>query len=174
MDCWARAMSDEVPKSIATRELGPSTRMQVWNRPPLPNESPLPTNRTVTAIRSPIWGRPGRPPPRQRISDRAGAPGGLTIVDSGRHTPIMRVVAPPLSHRAAGVLRQVFGGVAAAFAFRLWDGTLVALRPRRAGLHGVIHAPDTFIRLMRDPTPLNFAEAYVGGALDIEGDLFAA
>ena len=27
---------------------------------------------------------------------------------------------------------------------------------------------------MRDPTPLNFAEAYVEGALDIEGDLYAA
>jgi cyclopropane-fatty-acyl-phospholipid synthase len=27
---------------------------------------------------------------------------------------------------------------------------------------------------MRDPSPLNFAEAYVEGALDIEGDLFAA
>jgi hypothetical protein len=26
---------------------------------------------------------------------------------------------------------------------------------------------------MRDPSPLNFAEAYVEGALDIEGDLFA-
>jgi hypothetical protein len=27
---------------------------------------------------------------------------------------------------------------------------------------------------MRDPSPLNFAEAYVEGALDLEGDLFAA
>jgi hypothetical protein len=26
---------------------------------------------------------------------------------------------------------------------------------------------------MSDPTPLNFAEAYVEGAIDIEGDLFA-
>jgi hypothetical protein len=26
---------------------------------------------------------------------------------------------------------------------------------------------------MRDPSPLNFAEAYVEGALDLEGDLFA-
>ena len=38
----------------------------------------------------------------------------------------------------------------------------------------VVHHPETFVRLMRDPTPLNFAEAYVEGALDIEGDLFAA
>ena len=27
---------------------------------------------------------------------------------------------------------------------------------------------------MRDPTPLNFAEAYVDGSIDLEGDLFEA
>ena len=37
----------------------------------------------------------------------------------------------------------------------------------------VINDPETFIRLMRDPSPLNFAEAYVESAIDIEGDLFA-
>jgi hypothetical protein len=37
-----------------------------------------------------------------------------------------------------------------------------------------VHRPETFFRLMRDPTPYNFAEAYVDGALDLEGDLFAA
>jgi hypothetical protein len=37
----------------------------------------------------------------------------------------------------------------------------------------VVHRPETFVRLMSDPTPLNFAEAYVEGAIDIEGDLFA-
>jgi hypothetical protein len=38
----------------------------------------------------------------------------------------------------------------------------------------VVHQPETFVRLILDPTPLNFAETYVEGALDIEGDLFAA
>src|SRR5207237_9789300 len=38
----------------------------------------------------------------------------------------------------------------------------------------VLHRQQTFIRLVRDPSPLNFAEAYVEGAIDIEGDLFAA
>ena len=38
----------------------------------------------------------------------------------------------------------------------------------------VIHAPETFVRLVRDPSPLNFAEAFVESAIDIEGDLFAA
>ena len=30
------------------------------------------------------------------------------------------------------------------------------------------------MRLIRDPSTLNFAEAYVEGAIDLEGDLFAA
>jgi hypothetical protein len=48
--CCARAMSDEHPKSMANRAAGPSMRMHVWKRPPLPNESPEPTNRTRTAM----------------------------------------------------------------------------------------------------------------------------
>ena len=85
----------------------------------------------------------------------------------------MRVVAPQLSDRAAGVLRQVFADVQAAFAFRLWDGTLVPFGSGAPAFTVVIHAPDTFLRLMRDPTPLTFGEAYVQSAIDIEGDLFA-
>lgn len=86
----------------------------------------------------------------------------------------MRVVAPQLSDRAAGVLRQVFADVQAAFAFRLWDGTLVPFGSGAPAFTVVIHAPETFMRLMRDPTPLTFGEAYVQSAIDIEGDLFAA
>jgi cyclopropane-fatty-acyl-phospholipid synthase len=82
--------------------------------------------------------------------------------------------APRLSARAGDVLRQVFGTVQSDFAFRLWDGTLVALGAGPPAFTVVIHAPGTFLKLMRDPTPLAFGEAYVGGAIDIEGDLFAA
>jgi cyclopropane-fatty-acyl-phospholipid synthase len=77
------------------------------------------------------------------------------------------------SRRAAGILRRVFDRVETGFAFRLWDGTLVALGHGAPACTAVVHRPETFVRLMRDPTPLNFAEAYVDGALDIEGDLFA-
>ena len=38
----------------------------------------------------------------------------------------------------------------------------------------IIHRQETFIRLVRNPSPLTFAEAYVDGAIDLEGDLFAA
>jgi hypothetical protein len=86
----------------------------------------------------------------------------------------MRVVAPPLSHRAAGVLRQVFADAQGAFAFRLWDGTVVAFGSGAPAFTVVIRAPETFIRLMRDPTPLTFGEAFVESAIDIDGDLYAA
>jgi cyclopropane-fatty-acyl-phospholipid synthase len=78
------------------------------------------------------------------------------------------------SRRAATILERVFGHAATGFAFRLWDGTLVPLGHGPAVCTAVIHRPETFIRLMHDPTPLEFAEAYVEGAIDLEGDLFAA
>lgn len=83
-------------------------------------------------------------------------------------------MAHPLSHRAAGVLRQIFADVQADFAFRLWDGTMVGFGAGAPVFTVVIHSPETFVRLMRDPTPMTFGEAYVESALDIEGDLFAA
>jgi hypothetical protein len=86
----------------------------------------------------------------------------------------MRLVASPLSERAAGVLRQVFADVQVDFAFRLWDGTMVPFGSGSPAFTVVIHAPETFIRLMRDPTPMTFGEAYVESAIDIDGDLFAA
>ena len=78
------------------------------------------------------------------------------------------------SGRAAGILRRVFHEAPTAFAFRLWDGTLVAFGSGPPLVTAVIHQPATFRRLMRDPTPLNFAEAYAEEIIDIEGDLFAA
>jgi len=77
------------------------------------------------------------------------------------------------SRRAAEILRRVFARVPTGFAFRLWDGTLVSLGHGAPVCTAVVREPATFLRLMRDPSPLNFAEAYVEGALDIEGDLFA-
>src|SRR5262245_28527863 len=78
------------------------------------------------------------------------------------------------SRRAAAILRRVFAGVTTGCAFRLWDRTLVALGNGPPVCTAVVHRPETFIRLIRNPTPLNFAEAYVEGAIDLEGDLFLA
>ena len=78
------------------------------------------------------------------------------------------------SRRAAEVLHRIFGHVPTAFAFRLWDGTQVTLGGGAPVITIGVRAPETFIRLVRDPSPLNFAEAYVEGAIDVDGDLFRA
>jgi hypothetical protein len=78
------------------------------------------------------------------------------------------------AQRAADILRRVFRHVTTGCAFRLWDGTVVLLGRGEPVCTAVVHRPETFISLIRDPTPLAFAEAYVDGAIDIEGDLFRA
>jgi cyclopropane-fatty-acyl-phospholipid synthase len=75
---------------------------------------------------------------------------------------------------AAAVLREVFGHIREPFAFRLWDGTDVRLGQGDPPFTVVFTSPEVFGRLMRDPSPGNFAEAYVSSGVDIEGDLFRA
>ena len=78
------------------------------------------------------------------------------------------------SVRAAQVLRRLFGHLEGGLAFRLWDGTRVDFGTAPPVCTVVLQSPQVFLRLVRDPSPLNFAEAYVESAIDIEGDLFAA
>lgn len=85
------------------------------------------------------------------------------------------VVRRPISsRRAAEILQRLFGHLSGGVAFRLWDGRPVTFGRDTPVCTAVIHRPETFMRLVRDPSPLGFAEAYVDGAIDIEGDLFAA
>ena len=79
----------------------------------------------------------------------------------------------PTPARAAAILRQIFGGLPTSFAFRLWDGQEVRLGTAGPVCTAVIKSPETFLSLIRDPSPYNFAEAYVQSRLDLEGDLFA-
>jgi hypothetical protein len=80
----------------------------------------------------------------------------------------------PSPAAAARILREVFGHIEAPFAFRLWDGREVRFGPDQPACTAVIKTPETFLRLLRDPSPNNFAEAYVQSEVDLEGDLFAA
>ena len=80
----------------------------------------------------------------------------------------------PSPPRAAAALRRVFGHIQAPFAFRLWNGEEVRCGHGEPACTAVIKTPETFMRLMRNPTPYTFAEAYVESAIDLEGDLFAA
>lgn len=86
---------------------------------------------------------------------------------------LARLVPSPTPARAAAVLREVFGRIKAPVAFRLWDGSEVRLSGDKALSTVVIKSPTTFLDLIRDPTPYNFASAYVSGAVDFEGDIFA-
>ena len=83
-------------------------------------------------------------------------------------------VPHPTPARAAAILRDVFGSIGTPFAFRLWDGSEVRFGARPPVAVAVIKTPETFVDLMRDPSPGHFAEAYVASAIDLEGDLFAS
>ena len=78
------------------------------------------------------------------------------------------------SRRAADILQRVFRHLPGAFAFRLWDGLPVTFGPGAPVCTAVIHRRETFVSLIRNPSPLHFAEAFVDGAIDLEGDLFEA
>ena len=80
----------------------------------------------------------------------------------------------PSPARAASILREVFARIPNAFAFRLWDGREVRFGSDEPVCTAVIKTPETFVRLVRDPSPYNFALAYVESAIDLEGDLFMA
>jgi len=87
---------------------------------------------------------------------------------------LARLAPRPRSQQAAGMLREVFGSLPGDFAFRLWDGTELRIGSAEPRFTVFIKTAETFSRLLRDPSPLNFAEAYVESAIDIEGDLYAA
>jgi cyclopropane-fatty-acyl-phospholipid synthase len=76
---------------------------------------------------------------------------------------------------ARTLLERVFASAEVPLTFRLWDGTTVCVGARGESPFAVVfRSPPAFRRVLRRPTPLGFGEAYIGGDIDIEGDLFAA
>jgi cyclopropane-fatty-acyl-phospholipid synthase len=76
---------------------------------------------------------------------------------------------------ALGLLRRVFATVGTPITFRLWDGSAASVGAGGESPFAIVfRSPAVFRRLLRRPTPLRFGEAYIGGEIDIEGDLFAA
>jgi cyclopropane-fatty-acyl-phospholipid synthase len=78
----------------------------------------------------------------------------------------------PTPAAAERTLRRLFGHLHGPIAFRLWDGRTVAIGQGAPACTVVIKSADVFLRLIRRPTPLTFAEAYVESAIDLDGDLF--
>jgi cyclopropane-fatty-acyl-phospholipid synthase len=86
-------------------------------------------------------------------------------------------LAPPDRRAATAVrlLRRVFAGVGTPLRFRLWDGTDAPVGARGDGGFAVVfRSRPVFRRLLRNPSPFRFGEAYIAGEIDIEGDVFAA
>jgi hypothetical protein len=84
-----------------------------------------------------------------------------------------RLVPSPTPARAAAILREVFAGLKGPLVFRLWDGTEVPLSGDKALCAVGIKSPETFLHLIRNPSPYHFALAYVEGRIDLDGDLFS-
>ncbi|MGH7896960.1 MAG: hypothetical protein ACREQQ_03360 [Candidatus Binatia bacterium] len=78
------------------------------------------------------------------------------------------------SRAAASVLGRIFRDVPFGFAARLWDGTQVLLGSGPRPFTLVFRTPEVFRSLMLRPNTRRFAEAFIEGDLDVEGDLFAA
>jgi cyclopropane-fatty-acyl-phospholipid synthase len=75
---------------------------------------------------------------------------------------------------ARRLLERVFASAGTPIAFRLWDGTSVRPSGADGGFTIVVRSPAVLRRILRRPSPLCFGEAFIGGDLDIEGDIFAA
>jgi len=76
---------------------------------------------------------------------------------------------------AVQLLTRVFAPVDTPIDFRLWEGTTAHVGGHgESGFAIVFRSRPVFRGLLRHPTPLRFGEAFIGGEIDIEGDLFAA
>jgi len=85
----------------------------------------------------------------------------------------------PARDRRTGVavrlLERVFAPLPTPLVFRLWDGTTARVgAPGDCPFTVTFRSPRVFRRIVRRPTPLRFGEAYIGGEVDIDGDMFAA
>jgi cyclopropane-fatty-acyl-phospholipid synthase len=79
------------------------------------------------------------------------------------------------SRAAESILGRIFRDLPFGFTARLWDGRQLQVGGEPCEPFTLVfrHAA-TFRRLMLRPNTLRFAEAFVEGDIDIEGDIFAA
>jgi hypothetical protein len=95
--------------------------------------------------------------------------------ERGSSSPIREDDGARMLQAAESVLQRVFGELPFPLATRLWDGTLVRFgRGPDWPFTLVFRSPTVFRRLMLRPNTLRFAEAYVNGEVDVEGDIVSA
>jgi len=79
------------------------------------------------------------------------------------------------AERAVRLLRRVFRRLGTPLTVRLWDGTTTRVgAPGETSFALVFRSRAVFRRLLLHPSSLRLGEAYIGGEIDIDGDLFAA
>src|ERR1035437_4401005 len=78
--------------------------------------------------------------------------------------------------RARRVMADAFGAPAErGFAVRYWTGDEEPAQPALdRGFRLIIRSPDALRRMLLPPSELAFAEAFISGDVDVEGDLLAA
>lgn len=82
---------------------------------------------------------------------------------------------PTSAARAGSLLRRLFAPLRTPIAFRLWDGSTITAGGDGAPAFTVVLPRRRVLRrLLLRPTPLAFGTAWIDGALDLEGDVFAA
>jgi len=106
---------------------------------------------------------------------------GDSTVSGSLQTPSPAVPAAPAIQESAPLarqlLRQLFRRVTVPVPIRLWTGETFNASARAAGAAPfvlVFNHPRAIAALVLDNDPLQLAEAYFYGDLDIDGDLFAA
>lgn len=88
-----------------------------------------------------------------------------------RYTEVM----PTSAARAGALLQRLFAPLPTPIGFRLWDGTTVTAGGAGPSAFTVVLPRRRVLRrLLLRPTPLAFGSAWIDGALDVEGDVFAA
>ena len=84
-------------------------------------------------------------------------------------------VSEPMTDIAYSIIDAIFGWIEPRdFAIRLWDGNMwgpdADLEPSSTV---VLRRPSALRRMLMKPTEENFAECYISGEFDLEGDLEA-
>ena len=74
--------------------------------------------------------------------------------------------------KAAQILKDIFSSLDQGFSVRFWDGSEVKLGRQILPVTVVVPSAKSFKRILLNPEPGEFAEAYCEGDVDFEGDLF--
>lgn len=94
-----------------------------------------------------------------------GRQGGPATLPAGASAGLATIARRSIDRVARGRLATL------PLALRFWDGSSLQLGPERPEATLLVRGPSVVARLLREPTELGLAEAWMTGELDVEGDL---